>query len=44
MTLFMDGVNCLKATELLREDSFLFTIKSPGVPETHFIDLGRMKG
>ena len=27
--------NCLKATEALREDSLLFTAKSPGVPCVH---------
>ena len=25
-------------------ESLLFTIKSPGNPGTHFVDLGRMKG
>ena len=30
-------------TELLRGDSLIFTSKSPGVPGTHLIDLGRMK-
>ena len=33
--------------ELLRGCSLLFTTKSPeipGIPGTHFIDLGRMKG
>ena len=37
------GFNCLKATEPGREDSLLFTTKSPGVPGTHFIDHRRMK-
>ena len=36
--------NCLKATEPLWGDSLLFTTKSPGVPGTHLIDLGMMKG
>ena len=36
--------NCLKATVPLRRDSLLCTTKSPGVPSTHLIDLGRMKG
>ena len=36
--------NCLKATGPLRGDSLLFTTKSPGVPGTHLIDLGRTKG
>ena len=39
----MDGVNCLKATEPLRGDSFLFTTKFPEIPGTHLIALGRMK-
>ena len=30
--------------EPLRGDSLLFTTKSPEIPGTHFIDLGRMKG
>ena len=33
-----------KATEPLRGDNLRFTTKSPGVPGTHLIDLGRMKG
>ena len=28
----------------LRGDSLLFTTKSPEIPGTHFIDLGRTKG
>ena len=28
----------------LREDNLLFTIQFPEIPDTHFIDLGRMKG
>ena len=40
----MDGFNCLKATEPLREVGLLFTIKSPRVPGTNLIGLGRMKG
>ena len=36
--------SCPKATEPLRGDSLLFTTQSPGVPGTHLIDLGRMKG
>ena len=27
-----------------RGDSLLFTTKSPGIPGTHFIDHGKMKG
>ena len=38
------GFNCLKATEPLCGDSLPLTIKSPGGPGTHLIDLGRMKG
>ena len=38
------GFICLKATEPLRGDSLLFTTKFPGIPVTHFMDLGRMKG
>ena len=38
------GFNCIKATEPLRGDSLLFTTRSPGVPGTYLIDLGRMKG
>ena len=38
------GLNCLKATEPLREGSLLFTTKFPKIPSTHLIDLGRMKG
>ena len=37
------GFNCLKATDPLREDILLFKTKSPGVPSTHLINLGRMK-
>ena len=41
---FTKGFNCLKATETLRIDSLLFTTKSPEIPGTHLINLGRMKG
>ena len=34
----------LKATGPLEGDSFLLTTKSPGVPGTHLINLGKMKG
>ena len=37
------GFNCLKATELLRGGSLLFTTKFQEVPGMHFIDLRRMK-
>ena len=43
-SLFMDSVNCLKATEPLRGGSLLFTPKFSENPGTHLIDLGRMKG
>ena len=36
--------NCLKATESLRGDCLLLTTKFPGIPGTHFIHVGRMKG
>ena len=36
--------NCLKATESLRGDCLLLTTTFPGIPGTHFIHLGRMKG
>ena len=38
------GFNRLNATEPLREDSLLITIKSPEGPGTQLIDLGRTKG
>ena len=38
------GFNCLKATKPLKGDILLFTTQSPGVPGTHLIHLGRMKG
>ena len=44
MTFLRMGFNCLKATEPLREDSLLSTTKSPGVPVTHLMYLGTMKG
>ena len=37
------GFNFIKATEPLRGDILLFTVKFPGVPGTHLIDLGQMK-
>ena len=30
--------------EPLRRGSLLFTVKFPEIPDTHLIDLGRMKG
>ena len=38
------GFNCFKTTGPLRGGSLLFITKSPVIPGTHFIDLGRMKG
>ena len=38
------GLNCPKATELLRGDSLLFTMQFPGVPGTHLLDFDWMKG
>ena len=38
------GFNCLKATEAIPEDSLLFTTHPTVVPDTHLIDLKRMKG
>ena len=37
------GLNCLKATEPLWEDSLLFTAQSPGVPGTHLINFDGRK-
>ena len=37
------GFDCLKATEPLRGDSLLFTTQFPRFPNTHLINLGRMK-
>ena len=37
------GFNYLKL-ELLRGGSLLFTTKFPEIHDTHFIDLGKMKG
>ena len=36
--------NCLKHAKPLEEDSLLFTTQSPGVPGTHLINFGGMKG
>ena len=36
-SLFMDGFNCLKATEALQGGSLLFTTKFPEIPGTHSI-------
>ena len=36
--------DCLKTTEVFRGDSLPFTTKFPGIPGTHFIYLGKMKG
>ena len=40
----MDGVQLPQATEALRGDSLLFTIKFPEIPGTRLISFGRMKG
>ena len=42
--LFMDGFNCLKATEPLQEDSLLFTTQSSGVLGRHLINWDIMEG
>ena len=44
MTPFWMGFNRVKVTAPPQGDSLLFTTKSPGVPGTHLIDLGRIKG
>ena len=36
--------NCLKHAKPLEGDSLLFTTQSPGVPGTHLINFGGMKG
>ena len=36
--------NCLKAEKPLQRDRLLLTTKIPGNPDTHLINLGRMKG
>ena len=38
------GINCLKTTGPLQEDSLLFTTKSPGTPGNHLMEHGKMKG
>ena len=38
------GFNCLMATQPLQGDSLLFTTRSTGLPGTHLVGLGRMKG
>ena len=40
----MEGFNCLRATEPQQEDNLLFTTQSPGIPVTHLIEFGSMKG
>ena len=37
------GFNCINATEPLRGDNLLSTIKSRGSSGTHLIDIGRVK-
>ena len=38
------ALNCFKAIEPLRGNSLFFTTRSPGDPDIHLINLGRMKG
>ena len=38
------GFNCLKATEPIRGDSLVFTIKFTKIPGTYLINFRRMKG
>ena len=38
------GFNCLISTKPLPGDSLLLTTKSPGVPGTRMLELGRMEG
>ena len=42
--LYWLGFNCLKARQPLREDAYFFNSKSPGVPDTHLVDLTMIKG
>ena len=44
MVSFYGGGSRALRLEPLRGGSLLFTTKSPEIPGTHFIDLGRMKG
>ena len=44
MAPFYGWSSTVSRLEPLRGDSLLFTTKSPEIPGTHFIDLGRMKG
>ena len=37
------GFNCLKGTEPIGGDYYLFNFECPGAPGTHFINLKRMK-
>ena len=43
MTPFYGLGSTASSLEPLRGDSLLFTTKSPGIPGTHFMELGRMK-
>ena len=38
------GFNCLKSKGTLRGDILPFSTLSPEIPDTHMIDLRRMKG
>ena len=43
LSLFMEGVQLPQGYRTIMRRSSLFTFRSPGVPGTHFINLGRMK-
>ena len=44
MVLFYGWDSPVSRLETLRGGSLLFTTKFPEIPDTHFIDLGRIKG
>ena len=44
MVLFHGWDSSASRLETLRGGSLLFTTKFPEIPDTHFIDLGRIKG
>ena len=41
---FVDGVHLCQVYKAITRRQFTFCHKSQGVPDTQFIDLGRMKG
>ena len=43
-SLFMDGVRLSQCHRATTRRQFTFTTRSPGVPGTHLIDIGRRKG